>query len=105
MARAHAGFGERGGIGDGERHIEDAGERLGEQRLADAGGAEEEDVRLVELDVPFTLGARVDALVVVIDRHRERLLRAFLSNHVLVERPLDLLRERDLPVRLPLLNR
>jgi hypothetical protein len=47
-----AGFGERGGVGDGERHVEDAGQRLREQRLADAGGAEEEDVRLVELDLP-----------------------------------------------------
>ena len=46
-----AGFGERGGVGDGEGHVEDAGQRLGEQRLADAGRADEQDVGLVELDV------------------------------------------------------
>ena len=46
-----AGLGERGGVGDGEGNVEDAGERLGQQGLADAGGAEEQDVGLVELDV------------------------------------------------------
>ena len=46
-----AGFGERGGVGDRERHVENARERLRQQRLADAGGADEQDVRLVELDV------------------------------------------------------
>ena len=35
-----AGLGERGGVGDGERDVEHAGERLGEQRLAAAGGAD-----------------------------------------------------------------
>ena len=46
-----SGFGERRGVGDGEGNVEDAGERLREQRLADAGGTEQEDVGLVELDV------------------------------------------------------
>ena len=51
-------LGERGGVGDGERDVEDAGERLGQQRLADAGGAEQQDVRLVELDVAVPAVAR-----------------------------------------------
>ena len=46
-----AGFGQRGRVGDRERNVEDARQRLREQRLADAGGADEQDVRLVELDV------------------------------------------------------
>ena len=46
-----AGLGEGRGVGDGEGNVEDAGEGLGQQRLADAGGAEQEDVGLVELDV------------------------------------------------------
>ena len=46
-----AGFGERRRVGDRERNVEDARERLREQRLADARRADEQDVRLVELDV------------------------------------------------------
>ena len=34
------------GVRDAERHVQDPGERLGEQRLAGAGGADEQDVRL-----------------------------------------------------------
>ena len=46
-----AGLGERGGVGDGERHVEQAGERLREVGLAAPGGAEQQDVRLGELDL------------------------------------------------------
>ena len=46
-----AGLGERGRVGDRERDVEDARERLREQRLAAAGRAEQEDVRLLQLDV------------------------------------------------------
>ena len=46
-----AGFGERRRVGDRERHVEDARQRLREQRLADARRADQQDVRLVELDV------------------------------------------------------
>ena len=46
-----AGLGERGGVGDGERHVEQAGQRLGEVRLAAAGGAEQQDVALRQLDL------------------------------------------------------
>ena len=46
-----AGLGEGGRVGDRERHVEDARERLREQRLAGAGRAEQQDVRLLQLDV------------------------------------------------------
>ena len=84
-----AGLGQVGGVGDRERHVEDLRQRLREQRLAGAGGPEQQDVRLAELDV---LGAHlgVDALVVVVDRDREDLLGALLPDHVLVEHVLDL---------------
>ena len=42
----------------------------------------------------------VDALVVIVDRDRQRLLRLLLPDHVLVENVLDLLRRRDLRDRL-----
>jgi hypothetical protein len=37
-------LGQRGGVGDGEGHVEDLRERLREQRLARARGAEQQDV-------------------------------------------------------------
>ena len=46
-----AGLGQRGGVGDGERHVEDLRQRAREQRLAGAGRAEQQDVALLELDV------------------------------------------------------
>src|SRR6059036_1373426 len=46
-----AGFGQRRGVGDGEGDVEDARQRLREQRLAHAGRSDEQDVALVELDV------------------------------------------------------
>ena len=61
-------FGQRRGVGDRERHVEDARERLREQRLADARRADQQDVRLVELDVVIAERRRVDALVVIVDR-------------------------------------
>jgi hypothetical protein len=41
-----AGLGDGGGVADGEGYVEDAGEGFGEQGLAAAGGADEQDVAL-----------------------------------------------------------
>ena len=46
-----AGFGQRGGIDDGERHIQNAGQGLRQQGLAGAGRADQQDVRLRQLDL------------------------------------------------------
>ena len=46
-----AGFGQRGGVGDHERHVEQARQRLREQRLAGAGRADQQDVALGQLDL------------------------------------------------------
>src|SRR5262249_29630974 len=85
------------GVGDGERHPEHLGERLREQCLARAGGADHEDVRLLQLDVARSAAARLDPLVVVVHRHRQDLLGALLADHVLVEDGLDLGRLRQAP--------
>ena len=53
-----AGLGERGGVGDGERHVEQPGEGLGEVGLAAAGGAEQQDVALRQLDLVAPADAR-----------------------------------------------
>src|SRR6266513_628755 len=52
---------------------------LGEQRLAHAGRSDEHDVALVELDVALPARVGIDALVVVVDRHGQRLLRLLLA--------------------------
>src|SRR5271156_5842521 len=84
-----AGLGQRGRVGDRERHLQKAGEGLGEQRLADAGRAYQQDVGFLQFDVAGD-HLRVDTFVVIMDRDRENLLGAFLSDYVLVEHPLDL---------------
>jgi len=62
-----------------------------EQGLAGARGADQQDVRLLELDVGPGPFAEVDPLVVVVDRDRELLLRLLLADHVVVEQLLEFL--------------
>src|SRR5437763_2816642 len=88
------GFGQRGRVGDRERNIEDARERLRKQRLAAAGRTEQQDVRLLQLDVAV-LGSHLDALVVVVDGDRERAFRLFLRDDVVVQDGVDVLRPRQ----------
>ena len=87
-----AGFGERGGVGDRERHLQHARQRLREQRLAAAGRADQQDVRLLQLDVGVAVRAGLHALVVVVDRDREDLLRLLLTDDVVVQVVVDLTR-------------
>jgi hypothetical protein len=87
-----AGLGQGRRVGDREGDVEEPGQGLGEQRLAAPGETDEENVALRDLDV--FLGARgtgtgLQPLVVVIDRDREHLLGALLTDHVLVEYLLD----------------
>ena len=88
-----AGFGQRRGIRHRERHVEDARQRLGEQRLAAAGRADQQDVRLGQFDV-VVLRRVVEPLVVVVDRDREHALGVVLADHVVVENRADLVRRR-----------
>jgi hypothetical protein len=56
--------------------------------------AEQQDVRLLKLDVAVLL-AHLHALVVVVDRDRERALRLLLRDDVVVEDAVDVLRPRQ----------
>jgi hypothetical protein len=85
-----AGFGERGGVGDRERDVQDLGQRLGQQRLAAPGRPQQQDVRLLQLDVVVIGLHHLDALVVVVDSHRERAFCLLLAHYVLVEDVVDL---------------
>ena len=60
---------ERGRISDGKRHIQDACQRLRQQRLAAARGADHEDVRLAQLHIPAFSLTGMNTLVVIVDRH------------------------------------
>ena len=88
-----AGLRQRRRVRDGERHVEDARKRLREQRLAAARWADHEDVRLLELDIVILVRLRrIDALVMVVNRDGQRLLRFILTDDVLVEDGADVLR-------------
>src|SRR5690242_20250621 len=88
-------LGERGRIGDHEGHVQETRQRLCEERLARSGRTDEQDVRLGELDL-VVLGEVLEPLVVVVDGHREDLLRELLADHVLVQDPADLARRRQI---------
>ena len=96
-----AGLGEAGGVRDGEGNVEEARQRLRQQRLAATRGADEQDVALAAAPRPPSPGLHprtrprrrlllVDALVVVVDGDREDLLRLVLTDDVVVEERLDL---------------
>jgi hypothetical protein len=87
-----AGLGQRRRVGHGEGHVEDARQRLRQQRLAAAGRADQQDVRLGELDVVVLGAACCQPLVVVVDGDREHPLGVVLADHVVVENLADLLR-------------
>ena len=90
-------LGQRRRVDDGEGDGEELGERLREQRLAGAGRADQEDVRLGQLDLVAAarLLLDLDPLVVVVDRDRELLLGLLLADDVFVEELLDVLRDRE----------
>ena len=86
-----AGLGEGRGVGDGERHVEHAGQGLGQERLAAAGGADQQDVRLGQLDVVVAgRGADLHPLVVVVDGDGQDPLGEVLADDVVVEELEDL---------------
>src|SRR5690606_37715202 len=87
------GLGECRRIGDRERDLEHACERLREQRLTDAGRADQQDVRLVDLDI-IADAVMIDALVIDVDRDPPGALCLLLTDHVLVQDVLDLARRR-----------
>jgi len=89
-------LGESRGVSDRERHIEHAGKGLGKISLAASGWTDEQDVGLGKLNLVILAAGgrslRLNTLVMVVNRHRERLLCAILADHIAVEEVVDLLR-------------
>ena len=70
------------------------------KRLAAAGRADQQDVRLGELDLVAGLRAVVEPLVMVVHGDREHALGAVLADHIIVEDLADFGRRRDAVARL-----
>ena len=90
-----AGLGERGSVADGEGHVENLGQGLRQERLARAGGPDQQDVRLVDHHVgDFRVVHQ--ALVVAVDGHGQHFLGVLLADDVLIELGDHLARRGDL---------
>ena len=83
-----AGLSEGGSIGDGEGHLQDTGQGLGKEGLAGAGGAQHQDVALLQLHI--LVAAEENALIVVVNRHGQGHFRLILADDVLIQHVLDL---------------
>jgi len=81
-------LGQRRGISNGERHIDDFCQRLRQEGFSGPGRTEQKNVGLLQLDI-VRMNATIDALVVVVHSNRENLLRAMLAHDIVIERRFD----------------
>ena len=91
-----ASLGQGGGVGHGEGHIEDTGQGAGEERLARTGRTDEQDIAFLQLDIVVSRHGdfarcvvMMDALEVVVHRHRERPFGQLLADDEMIEFALD----------------
>src|SRR5579859_658463 len=87
-----AGLGQGGGVNDGKGNIEHARQGLRQKRLAGSRGPNQQNVALGQLYFAVALAVHVNALIVVVDRHRQLFLGLLLADDVFVEEYLDFLR-------------
>ena len=85
-----AGFGEHRCVDDGEGHVQQPCDGARHKRLARTRGADQHDVRLVDLDLRAVGRLRKDAFVVVVDRYRQIAFGRLLTDDVFVQKRLDL---------------
>ena len=103
------GLGERGGVGDGKRYLENSSKRLCQQRLTGTGGTEQQDVGLGKLYLVHIVielsahaatkgghrGTALDhAAVVVVHGHRHGALGVLLAHDIGRKLVIDLVRRR-----------
>ena len=67
-------------------------------RLSGTSRTNQQDVRLREFNV-VVLGLVFEALVVIVNRDRQHLLRMVLADHIVVENLANFLRRRDAVAR------
>ena len=78
------GFGQRGGVDDGEWHVEDFGQGLGHQRFSGTRGADQQHVAFLQFHV-IHAHIGIHALKMVVNGDGQNLFAAFLADDVLVE--------------------
>jgi hypothetical protein len=99
-----AGFGQGRGVGDGERHVQDFGQGAGEQRLARTGGADQQNVGFLDLDIGVAGAAQFAAassslagrllhnpLEMIMHRHGQGFLGVVLAHAMAVQVRFDVL--------------
>ena len=87
-------FCQRSRIRDRERHIQKLSQCLDKICLAAACRSDHKHVGFLDIDVIH--GVRRNPLVMVVDCHGHNLLGMLLSDHIFIQRCLDLMRCRDL---------
>src|SRR5579875_171739 len=90
-----AGLGQRRGVNNGERNLQQPRQGLCQERLAGSRGPDQQDVGLGQLNIIAHLGQH-DALIVVINRYSQFLLRLILADDVFIKEALDLCGARQL---------
>src|SRR5574338_177468 len=83
------------GIGHYEGHVEEPGQRLRQQGLSRASGADEQYVALGKLYFILTATQMLEPLVMVVDGNGENAFGCRLTNHVLIEDRADFPRGRQ----------
>ena len=91
-------LGEGSCIGDGKGHPQHLGQGLGQHGLAHAGGAQKKDVGFGQFHI--IRFAVIDALIVVVHRHRKGHLSSVLPDDILVQDFFDLPGFGDADLRL-----
>ena len=90
-----SGLGERSGVAYGEWDVQSAGQGFGQEGFAAAGGADEQDIGLLEFDIRTgALMSVPDALEVIVDRDAENLFRLNLAHYIGVQVGVDLPRRQ-----------
>ena len=89
-----ASLGEGGGVGDGERNVQQASEGFCKQGFTRACRADQQDVALAQFNLVTFLVTLVQALVVVVHRYGQNLFCTLLTNDVLVKDAADFFRRR-----------
>ena len=90
-------LGQGGGIRNGEGHPQHLGQGLSQQSLADTGGAQQQNVGLLQFHIR-TFAAQ-DALIMVVNGDRQHTLGLILTNDILVQPVLDLSRSQDIDIQ------
>src|SRR6202790_2559275 len=88
-------LGQGRGVGNHEGDVKQACERLGQQRLTGAGGPDQQDVALGQLDIVL-FDAGFEPLVMIVDCNRQYLFGQLLNNDVLVQDLTNFVRCRKL---------